>query len=249
MTFGVPLYAFDEVDSTQETLRALARAGAGEGTVVVAEHQRRGRGRRGRSWTDRPGESLLFSVLLTPSLAARDVPQLSLLTAVAVAEAVERQTDVRPAIKWPNDLLLGGRKFVGLLPEAELEGTAVVRVMLGIGVNVDQREFPPELAGATSLALEAGRPIDRRPLLAAVLERLEHWYTTLPARGFGPVHREWRRRAVTLGRHVVVGGTAGLALGIDTDGALLLRDAAQRVVRVTAGEVQEVGGMVDAPRH
>jgi len=248
MTLGVPLYAYDEVDSTQETLRELARAGAGEGTVVVAEHQRQGRGRRGRSWTDRPGDSLLFSVLLVPSLAARDVPQLSLLAAVAVAEAVERETSRRPAIKWPNDLLLGGRKFVGLLPEAELEGSAVARVMLGIGVNVGQHEFPPELAGATSLALETGRTVDRRTLLAAILERLEQWYTALPAQGFGPVHGEWRRRAVTLGRHVVIGGIAGVALGLDTDGALLVRDDAQRVVRVTAGEVQEVRG-THAPRH
>lgn len=243
MSFGVPRHTFDEVDSTQETLRELARAGAPEGTVVVAEHQRAGRGRRGRAWSDRPGESLLFSVLLLPTLASRDVPQLSLLAAVAVAEAVEARTGLRAEIKWPNDLLLRGRKFAGLLPEAELEGPAVLRVMLGIGINVGQMAFPPELPSATSLALEASGGVDRALLLAAVLARLEAWYRSLPARGFEPLHRAWRRRAVTLGRDVVVGGVRGVALGIDADGALLLRDAGRRVIRVTAGEV------ADAPRH
>src|SRR5207302_625575 len=131
-----------EVDSTQTVARELADTRAPEGTVVTAEHQRAGRGRGGRSWLDRPGENLLLSVILRPAIQAAEVPQLTLVAAVAVAEAVEEVAGLRPDIKWPNDLVLDERKFAGVLTEAASDGRAVSRVIVGIGINVNQREFP-----------------------------------------------------------------------------------------------------------
>jgi len=238
--FGAVIHRFGEVDSTQTVARNLAAAGAPEGTVVTAEHQVSGRGRAGRSWHDRPGESLLFSVVLRPGIEAAAVPQISLLAAVGVAEAVETVTGLAPGIKWPNDLVMDGRKCAGVLAEATSDGAAVARVILGIGINVNQTVFPLELsAGATSLALARGGPVDRWELLAALLARLEARYDAFLDRGFAAVHGEWCRRALTLGRPVLAGEVRGIAEGLDHDGALLVRDAANRVRRVLAGDVRE----------
>jgi BirA family biotin operon repressor/biotin-[acetyl-CoA-carboxylase] ligase len=232
-----------EVESTQTVARALADAGAPEGTLVVADHQRAGRGRQGRPWLDRPGESVLLSLLLRPPIPPSDVPQLGLLAAVAVAEAVAEQTGLAPDIKWPNDLLLAGRKCAGILAEAAWDGTGVTRVILGIGVNVNQREFPADLAGrATSLRLALGRPVDRGALLETMLARLEDWYDRYLDRGFEPVRQEWCRRAVTLGRPVASGAVRGVAVGLEPDGALLVREPSGRSHRVVAGEVLHAPG-------
>ena len=241
--FGAIVHALGEVDSTQAVARALADDRAPEGTVVTAEHQRAGRGRGGRAWLDRPGEALLCSVVLRPAIDAAEVPQLALLAAVALAEAVEALTGLAPGIKWPNDLVVDGRKLAGILAEAGTDGHTVARVILGIGVNVSQRAFPIALAErATSLALATGREVGRPALLEGLLARLEHWYDIYLDRGFKPVHAEWCRRTVTLGRPVMAGGVEGTAVGLDHDGALLVRDAAHRTHRVVAGEV------LDAPR-
>jgi BirA family biotin operon repressor/biotin-[acetyl-CoA-carboxylase] ligase len=242
--FGAVRHELGEVDTTQAVARDLADAGATEGTVVVAEHQRAGRGRSGRSWLDRPGENLLLSLILRPTIRAAEVPQLALLAAVGVAEAIEQVTGLGPAIKWPNDLLLVGRKCAGILAEAASDGAIVTRAILGVGINVNQREFPVELAdGATSLALVLGWPVDRRALLAAVLARLEHWYEILRDDGFKPIHPEWCRRSVTLGREVAAGEIRGTAIALDHDGALVVRLPSGVTGRLVAGEVR------DAARH
>jgi BirA family biotin operon repressor/biotin-[acetyl-CoA-carboxylase] ligase len=240
--FGSVRYDLGEVGSTQAVVRELADARAPEGTLVVAEHQRAGRGRAGRAWVDQPGANLLFSLLLRPAIQAAEIPQLQLLAVVAVAEAVEEVTGLAPGIKWPNDLMLDARKFAGLLAEAASDGDAVTRVILGVGINVNQCEFPVELAArATSLALALGRPVDRRALLDAALRRLESWYDIYLDHGFKPVRPEWCRRATTLGRTIVVGEVRGTAVGLDHDGALLVRSASGGIERVVAGEV------LDAP--
>jgi BirA family transcriptional regulator, biotin operon repressor / biotin---[acetyl-CoA-carboxylase] ligase len=238
--FGAVLYELGEVDSTQAIARALADQQASEGTVVTAEHQRAGRGRGGRSWLDRPGESLLLSVILRPPIPTAQAPQLALVAAVAVAEAVEEAAGLAPGIKWPNDLVLEERKFAGILTEAASDGSAVIRAIVGIGINVNQREFPIDLASrATSLALARGAPVDRRGLRDQLLSRFERWYGLYVARGFGPVYPEWCRRAVTLGRSVAAGDVDGTAVALDGDGALLVRDAGGRTHRVVAGDVQD----------
>lgn len=242
--FGAVRHELEETDSTQEVARELARAGAPEGTLVITEHQREGRGRGGRVWIDQAGQNLLFSLVLRPQLAPGRVPPLALVAAVAVADAVERAAGAEPRIKWPNDLLLGGRKFCGLLAEAASDGATVERVILGVGVNVNQRDFPAELAGhATSIALELGRVVDRAALLGAVLEQLERWYDVYLAHGFGPLKPEWSRRSGVSRSTIVCGDVRGTVLGIDDAGALLVSTRGGRVRHLVAGEV------TDAPRR
>jgi len=226
-----------EVDSTQSEARRLAEAGAPEGTVVRAEHQTRGRGRLGREWVDEPRSALLTSIILRPPVEVSRLPQLSLVAGIAVAGALGEASGLPVAVAWPNDLLIRGLKVAGILAEsfAGSGGTGPV-VILGIGINVNQVRFPPDLGGrATSLALEAGHAFDRERLLAAVLERLEAWYRRWVAEGFGPVREAWRRASATLGQPVVAdGGVAGIAEDLGEDGALLVRTEAGALVRRVA---------------
>ena len=237
-----------EVDSTQNRARALADAGAPEGTVVWAEHQTRGRGRLGRSWTDEPASALLISIILRPGLPLSCLPQISLLAGVAVAEAVGEESGLPVTLAWPNDLLIRGRKVAGILAESVTSEAGAV-VILGIGVNVNQTRFPEDLAGrATSLGLEGGRAFDRERLLRALLVRLEVWYRRWAAEGFAPIREAWRRRSWTLGQHVEGdGGIAGIAIDLAEDGALVVRTDTGAVVRQTASEIREGGR--NAPSH
>ena len=227
-----------EVDSTQNAARAMADAGAPEGTVVWAEHQSRGRGRLGRSWTDEPGRALLISIILRPGSPFSRLPEISLLAGVAVAEAVREQSGLPVALDWPNDLLIHGRKVAGILEESLTAGDGGPVVIVGIGINVNQTGFPDDLtARATSLALEAGRQFDRDKLLAAAMRRLQAWYGRWQADGFGPVREAWCRASATLGRRVVIEeGIGGIAVDLDGDGALLVQTETGAVVRRVSGE-------------
>ncbi|MEK7709346.1 MAG: biotin--[acetyl-CoA-carboxylase] ligase [candidate division NC10 bacterium] len=225
-----------EVDSTQTEARRLAETGAPEGTVVRAERQTRGRGRRGHDWVDERGSALLISIVLRPAVEVSRLPQLSLLAGVAAAEALEETSGLPVAVAWPNDLLIRGLKVAGILAESSAAPGAGPVVILGIGINVNQTRFPPDLGGrATSLALEAAHPFDRERLLAAMLQRLEAWYRRWVAEGFGPVREAWRRGSATLGRRVAVGdGIEGIAEDLAEDGALLLRTETGAHVRRVA---------------
>jgi BirA family transcriptional regulator, biotin operon repressor / biotin---[acetyl-CoA-carboxylase] ligase len=225
------------VKSTQAIAFALAADGAADRTVVFADSQTAGRGRRGRAWVDEPGASLLVSVLLRPKLEPARLPLLSLAVAVAVAEALTAVAGVAARLKWPNDVLVDGRKIAGILLESRLGPFPVV--VAGVGVNVDQRSFPQELHGrATSVALETGRAVERQPLADALLDRLEHWRRVLERGATVELLDRWRSLADTLGRTVTVDGARGVAVDIDTDGALMIADGARRH-RVVAGEVAE----------
>ncbi|HEU5197245.1 MAG TPA: biotin--[acetyl-CoA-carboxylase] ligase [Methylomirabilota bacterium] len=224
---------YGRVDSTQAIVFAMAVEGAADRTVVVAESQTAGRGRRGRTWQDEPGASLLVSILLRPQLTPAQLPTLSLTAGVALAEALATAAGLQARLKWPNDVLVGGRKLAGILLESR--GLAPV-VALGIGVNITQGEFPCELAErATSVCL-AGGACDRETLLAALLEALDRWRGRLEREGFAPVRERWRALAETLGRTVTVDGVTGVAVDVDEDGALLLETDGRRQ-RVVAGEV------------
>lgn len=223
---------FTELDSTNRYLLDEARAGAAPGLVVVADHQHAGRGRLGRTWSAPPGASLLVSVLLRPALAVERRHVVVLAAAVAMAEAVEETSGVVPTLKWPNDLLVGGRKLAGILAEAA--GDAVV---VGIGVNVDWPEVPAELAGiATAMNLEGGRPVTRDALLDAFLARY-----ALRLEGLDATRRAYRERLGTLGRRVRVeqatGTTVGTAVDVDDDGHLLVDAGGDAPVAVAAGDV------------
>lgn len=235
---GSAFYALRVTPSTQDELRRLAERGTPEGGVVVADHQTQGRGRHGRAWVDEPGANLLFSVLLRPEIAPALIPQLSLLAAVASAEALGAAAGLAVRIRWPNDLLVGERKVGGILAEAAAVGERVAYVILGIGINVNQAAFVPDLrAQATSLALEAGRSLDRELLLEALLGSLDRWYARYLREGFPPVREGWRQAAVTLGQHVNGAGVAGIAEDLDGDGALVVRTAEGALVRLVAGEL------------
>jgi BirA family biotin operon repressor/biotin-[acetyl-CoA-carboxylase] ligase len=237
-----PVHHFDALASTNDLAKELAIRGAPEGTLVVAESQTRGRGRLGRQWDSPPGTGLYVSLLLRPELPPTEMPQITLTTAVAVARAVSRVTGLTPGIKWPNDLLLNGKKLGGILTEMETESDQIRYLVVGLGLNVNNPAFPEELAAiATSLALATGRSYSRVRLLQAWLEEFEELYGRFLAQEFAGILDEWRRLAVTLGQRVTVRQgprtICGLALEVAPDGALLLETDSGVVVRVTSGEI------------
>lgn len=234
--------------STNDLAAQQARAGAAEGLVVVAEAQSGGRGRLGRTWHSPPGENLYFSILLRPARPAAEIPPLTLLAGAALARALAA-FGVTPRLKWPNDvqLAVGGdaRKVAGVLTEMVTEGGHVAHVIVGIGVNVNARDFPLELTeSATSLRLaraESGpdQVIDRLDVLAAVLSAFESAYEQFRAEGPRAAVALWSPHAAlgTRCRLRTGGGElAGTALGIDADGALRVRDDDGRIHRVVSGE-------------
>ena len=244
MQFAV--HARDRIDSTQSEVQRLAAEGAPEGTVVTARHQRAGRGRRGHEWWDAPGESLLVSVLLRPSAPPAAVPQLSLVGGLAVAEALAT-AGVAARIRWPNDLLVDGRKVCGILAEASSDGAGRVQhVILGIGINLNQTEFPGALAErATSLRLVTGRVHDAGAVLAVVLAHLERRYAAWQAGGFAALRAAWLAHALLPGQIVrLPDGTRGVGEDVGEDGTLLARASDGRLVAVVSGEAIE-----EAPAH
>jgi BirA family biotin operon repressor/biotin-[acetyl-CoA-carboxylase] ligase len=229
------LVRLGRVDSTQAVAFALAADGAADRTVVVAQAQTAGRGRRGRLWIDEPGASLLTSIILRPRLTPARLPTLSLAAGVAVAEALERVTGLTPRLKWPNDVLVDGRKLAGILLESRIAPSPFV--VLGIGVNLAQRVFPPDLAErATSVRLATGRRVDADTLLTALLESLDAWRTRLETEGWAPIRERWCALTETLGRRVSIDDVQGIAVDVEEDGALIVVEGDVRR-RVVAGEV------------
>src|SRR5512144_2853932 len=240
---GEGLHWFEEVGSTNDVAKKLADEGAAHGEVVVAESQTAGRGRRGRAWASPPGRNLYLSVVLRPDLPPSRAAELTLLASVAVCQAV-RQAGVSAGIKWPNDLVCGGRKLAGILTELAADPDRVQWVVVGIGVNVNLRadDLPDDLRPiATSLAIERGAPVPRTLFAAAVLSALEEWLDLHAEEGFAPVRAAWKEMSDTLGREVRVRSSAvdleGLAEDVDEGGALLVRTSAG-LERVLAGDVE-----------
>jgi BirA family biotin operon repressor/biotin-[acetyl-CoA-carboxylase] ligase len=234
---GRPIVRLGEVGSTNDVAELLAAAGVAEGALVVADRQTAGRGRLGRRWLS-PHGGLWCSVLLRP-VGGPSRGLLSLAVGVAVAEAAEMAAGVRTGLKWPNDVLVEGRKVAGVLIEAA--GGAVI-VGVGVNVTVPADALPNDIdPAATSLHLASVRPVDRDRVLVALVDRLTAWYQTWYAGG-EQVLDAWRRRDVTTGGPVVVsvwGETlAGVADGIDGDGALRVRLSTGEVWRVVAGDVR-----------
>ena len=233
-----------ETGSTNADAFRLAEEGAEEGTVLLAERQLTGKGRLGRRWESPCGVNLYCSVVLRPELPPYEAPQLTFLSAVAVARAILAVTGLQPSIKWPNDLLMGGRKVAGLLNEMNAETDRVGFVILGIGVNLNMRseQFPADLrTPATSLLLETGSVVSRQAFTVRLLQELESEYRRFRVDGFGPVREEWARYCNAFGRSVAVeSGSSNLQgsfAGIDHDGALLVQTANGRVERILSGDV------------
>jgi BirA family transcriptional regulator, biotin operon repressor / biotin---[acetyl-CoA-carboxylase] ligase len=244
---GRPLFSYPEIESTNATAFKLAEAGAAEGTTVVAESQTRGKGRLGRSWASPPGVNLYCSVILRPSIQPLAAPQLTFLSVVAVARAIERLTDLTPRIKWPNDLLLRGQKIAGLLNEMSAETDTVNFIILGIGVNLNMRaeHFPADLRHpATSLLIETGSPVDRTVFTRYLLEELDRLYDRYLRLGYASIRQEWLERSAMAGAEVMISnpGTCwhGVVAGIDEYGALLVEKADGQVEQVLSGDVRLV---------
>lgn len=244
-TIGRNLKVLDSTVSTQEEARELAEAGAPEGTLVIAEEQTGGKGRMGRKWFSPKGKGISMSVVLRPKQPMHYMPQLTLLTGVAVCRAVRRVTGVMAGMKWPNDLLVDGRKISGILLESATEDEYVRYCIAGIGIsaNQDHEDYPEELKPiATSLKIEKGEKIDRIQLIAAIWEEFEALYALYQQEGFAPIASLWEALSVTLGKTVNVtiasGPVTGKAEKLDPSGALLVVTEDGRRVPVFSGDVE-----------
>lgn len=223
-------------DSTQDLARAALQAGAGPGWTVVADEQAAGRGRHGRAWVAPAGSGLLFSTVLP---AGRESGLLPLAVGVAVAQGIETSTGLRPDLKWPNDLLHDGQKLGGILLERPSEAWVIVGI--GVNVNAEGRHLPE---AATSLREVIGHPLDREPLLGAILDALEQAIARSAAQGTAWIIPAWRRHSHMLGRRVsfLRDGQAGEGVAEDlaADGALLVRLDDGGQLKLVAGDVREV---------
>lgn len=232
----------DETESTNDDALAAAKSGAPHGALFGAESQARGRGRRGNEWLSPPGAGLWFSLVLRPELRPDITPALALCAGLAVRDALAKRVDASVLVKWPNDVLAEQRKLAGVLVESQVSGPKVTSVVVGIGINIEQRDFPERLSSiATSLALLAADDRDRPALLADVLKGLELRLPLLQLHGVRGIAEELRRYDALLGARLRVDGREGLGAGIDDEGRLLLRSGQDAPEPQLSGHVELLG--------
>ena len=242
---GRDIRVFEETTSTNDVIEKLARDGVKEGVVVFAESQTKGRGRLGRKWISPPRKGLWFSILLRPAMRPATVTQFTIAAATALFRAVRAQTGVTPEIKWPNDLLIRGKKVAGILTElsAELDKVNYVTLGMGISVNLVAAEFPAEFRkSVTSLRIETGQRQNRADLAIKILQELDRDYDRISNGHFEAVADEWEGHCTTLGQQVVIHmgdrTIRGTAESLDNEGALLLRTQHGHLERIIGGDVQ-----------
>ena len=225
--------------STMDVARRAVVDGAREGTIVIADQQTAGRGRLGRKWLSHPDNSILVSVIVYPEL--EHLYQLNMAAALAVAQSIERFTGLKPVIKWPNDILIEGKKVSGVLIESDIQGEHVKSAIIGIGINVNlDTSTIPDISGtATSLKETVGREVSRPNMLVHLLCEFENVYQEL--RLGAAIRKEWERRLETIGKQVLVKRgeilLEGCAESVNSEGSLLLRCADGSLTTVTAGDV------------
>jgi BirA family biotin operon repressor/biotin-[acetyl-CoA-carboxylase] ligase len=241
---GRDIRVFEETTSTNDVIEKLARDGVKEGVVVFAESQTRGRGRLGRKWMSPAKQGLWFSVLLRPDLRPQETTRLNVASATALRRAIESQTGLKPEIKWPNDILIQGKKVAGILTELSGELDHVKYVVLGIGVdvNLSQGDFPAELRKlATSLKAELGKPVSRPELAVVILRELDLDYARITSGQFAAVADEWEEHGTTIGQEVTIRTgdrrIRGRAESLGEDGELLLRTEHGHLERIIGGDV------------
>ena len=240
---GSQVYCYEEIGSTNNEAKRLAREGCPDGTLVIANEQHGGRGRLARSFLSPKGGGLWFTLVLRPNIAPTEASKCTLLAALAVAKAVRKTTNIDCGIKWPNDILVNGKKLVGILTEmsADMDGVKYIVCGIGINVNIRREEFPSELQSiATSVEAELGRSFDRLVLLDAVCSETERIYEEMLREGFAPILDEWKQYSVTLGQAVRVIAPdetyEGVAIDLDEDGSLLVQTETE-IKTVLAGDV------------
>ena len=234
---------FDSLPSTNDRAREMAQSGGGEGIAITASHQTAGRGRQGRSWASPPGLGLYVSLILRPSIEPVDSPVITLAAAVAVRETLEQVYRVPSDIKWPNDVLARGRKICGILVESAIEANRLLYAVMGIGVNLGQRDFPGELKEtATSLLIESGRAIAPSDFLEQLLARLDDWYRRAIAEPSAVIAR-WEALS-TYARNCAVrveaadGVIEGTTRGLTPKGALRIELATGETREIYSGELK-----------
>jgi len=237
-SIGADLRYFPEVDSTNRVAREF-RGEWRHGTVILTDYQEAGRGRRGRIWTAPPRSSVLLSAVLRPPAHVRPVDTV-MVAGLSVADSVRRETGLSVALKWPNDVLVGGRKVCGILAEGERQEGSWIILGVGINGNFDPREHEGIPESATSLLQELGRAVDREALTVTLLKSLDLWYHSL-THNPDDVFSAWASRLHTVGRPVTVvdqsGAWHGVATGVSRDGGLLVRDDTGEVRTVYAADV------------
>ncbi|MDK2847916.1 MAG: BirA family transcriptional regulator [Desulfuromonadales bacterium] len=242
---GREVIYYAETDSTNLRAHELGKAGAEEGTVVLADRQTAGRGRLGRHWCSPGGVNLYASIVVRPPVAPRYASQMTFLSAAAVAQTVSETGGLTATVKWPNDVLVEGRKIAGLLNELDAETERIHYLVLGIGVNLNMQagQFPDDLRyPATSLLLETGRRVSRLDFVRCLLRHMDRLYSLYLAQGFQPVLAAWQQYFHLVGCMVEVDcqnrRVVGCVQGLDSDGALLLELADGGRERVLAGDVR-----------
>lgn len=242
--FGRQIVYQEEVNSTQIIANELVMNDAPEGTIVVAERQLQGRGRLQRNWVTSDGKAIAMSLILRPSISPRVAPQLTLLTAVAIASAIEKLTGIHPNIKWPNDLLINKKKVCGILTEMQGDADCIKSVVIGIGINVNQVEsdYPLELSDiATSLRIEKGQPFLRAKLIQVILSEFEKYYEIFIDKGFKPIKILWESYAISLGKQIkattLTEEIIGHAIGITDEGQLLIEDPAGEIHTIYSADI------------
>ncbi|MEY8353696.1 biotin--[acetyl-CoA-carboxylase] ligase [Lachnospiraceae bacterium 54-53] len=245
--FGRQVDYHPAIDSTNTRAKRLAEEGAPSGTLVVADCQNAGKGRRGRAWVSPSGKNVFMSIILRPDILPSSASMLTLVAALAVYEGIRKATGLSGAIKWPNDIVAGGKKLCGILTEmsAELEG--IHYVVVGIGINANMEEFPEEVEQtATSLFLETGQKVRRSRLIAAVMEAFEQYYEEFISQGdLSGLISVYNKHMANAGKEVRVldpaGDYTGRALGINGKGELLVELQSGEVRHVISGEVSVRG--------
>ena len=225
---GSKLFVFDSIDSTNTCAKTLSEAGIEEGTVVFAEHQTAGRGRNGRTWLSEPQCNLLFSVVVRPQLPKEQTAFLTFYSAVSIAQAVEAVIGRSVECKWPNDLLLNGKKFCGILLESSFRQSTLDYSIIGIGMNVNQTAFEKEMKlRVTSLRLEEENEFDRKQLFQKILLSLDLSYSDVQSGNFQTIMKEWNSRCRMFGKPVTVerehDRLSGTAIGLSADGGLMIK--------------------------
>jgi BirA family biotin operon repressor/biotin-[acetyl-CoA-carboxylase] ligase len=243
---GRDIRVFQETTSTNDVVEKLAHDGVKEGVVVFAESQTRGRGRMGRKWISPPGKGLWFSVLLRPNFHPQEATRLTIASATALRRAIVGLTGLQPEIKWPNDLLIWGKKVAGILTELSAELDRVRHVILGIGVDVNPvpSDFPETVRSiATSLKIASGRHVSRAELAVAILREFDHDYARVCSGAFAALADEWEEHCTTLGRQVSIRlgqrEVRGCAESLSPEGELLVRTEHGHLERVVGGDVSQ----------
>ncbi|KZE66221.1 biotin--acetyl-CoA-carboxylase ligase [Fictibacillus phosphorivorans] len=244
-TFGKKITYKSSVKSTQEIAHSLAREGAPEGSIVLADEQTGGRGRLGRAWQSPAGTGVWMSLILKPNIPLQKAPQLTLLIAVAASKAIEKVAGLEAEIKWPNDILIKGKKTAGILTELQAEADSIHSVIVGIGMNVNQQteHFSDEIAQiATSLAIEGRQTYKRAEVIGVLLQEIETLYRQYLENGFGVIKLLWEARAFSLGKRItarsVTGSITGYAKGITEEGVLLLEDDRGQVHSIYSADIE-----------